>query len=195
MALADDSKVDVRFQSTRKGKWFGAKVSMNAHLSGTLVVLDMALSPLFIPALTRKNISVIFMPSKGFMIDFEGDLCVLGKTVQADNGLYYIPDSESAASVKMSRAEKRNAFAMMAIARSHAEGIATPFPELESKDVYKVDDHVTPTEADSVQSVFCNSNVAVSEDKSISEQEKSVAIPDWDQARLWHQRLGHAVPS
>lgn len=91
----------------------------------------MAPSLLSVPALTKKNISVILVPGKALLGDLEDDFSVLGTAVQADDGLLYIPDSEPAASVKMSREEKKKAHAMMAIAYSHAEGVAAFFPESE----------------------------------------------------------------
>lgn len=106
--LADDSSANAQVKGTRMVKWFGDGGSMNVHLSETLVVPDMALSLLSVPALTTTKISVLFMPGKAFLVDLENSFSILGTAVQDDDGVYYIPDSELAACARMSRTEKRS---------------------------------------------------------------------------------------
>lgn len=60
---------------------------MNIHLSVTIVVPDMAPSLLSISALTKKDISVIFVPGKALLVDLEDNISVLGTAVRADDGL------------------------------------------------------------------------------------------------------------
>lgn len=74
--------------ATRSVQWFETDASTKNHLSETLVVRDMASSLLFVPALTKKNISVISMRDKVLIVDLDDSFSVLGTALRDDNGLY-----------------------------------------------------------------------------------------------------------
>lgn len=101
------------------------------------------------------------------------------KAVQADDGIYHISDSKSAASARISKAERKIVSAMTAIARNHVDDVASPVPESvpesESEAINRVDDHLTPLGADSGESTSSNSDVAFNNSRPVSEQEMSAS--------------------
>lgn len=152
VTLADDSSSDATIKDTRAVKWFRAEKYRKVHLSETIVVLNTALGRLSVPATTKKNILAIYMQGRVVLVDLASIFSVLRTAVQYNVRLYYIRDSESASFPRMSKAEKKNTAAMMAIVRNKTEtSVVMSASESESTDFNQVDDPLSSTANDSLQ--------------------------------------------
>lgn len=95
-----DQKVNLEYHSTVKAKskgvrtfkWKGESGLDSVHLSNTLVIPDLFMSLLSIPALVHNNVGVMFLPGKAVLIDLEIDFDVLGQGHQDKYGLFIIAD-------------------------------------------------------------------------------------------------------
>lgn len=74
------------------GRWYGrvTKGQIKASLTEMHVSQDVAMSLLYIRALRKEAISVLFLPVKAFLIDIKDKNYVLGYVKQETDGLYYI---------------------------------------------------------------------------------------------------------
>lgn len=80
----------------RKVLWQGANGPVPVLLTDTLVAPDAAMSLLSVPALTKKDIAVLFLPDKAILFDIQDNNTVLGYAKRADDDLYYINDNQDA---------------------------------------------------------------------------------------------------
>lgn len=95
ISLGDNSIVKSTSQGVRRVRWQGRNGSVNVSLSRTLVVRDVAMSLLSVPAFFRNGHAVLFQPGKALFINFNDDNAVVGQAVQEADRLIYISDNET----------------------------------------------------------------------------------------------------
>lgn len=104
---------------------------MSVTLSHTLIALDVATSLLFVPALTKKGRSVLFVLGKVLIIDLTDGCSVIEDDGQASGGLLYNSENHKSVPVNSSDQEK-NVRAMMAFAQDTVSADTSDASGLES---------------------------------------------------------------
>ena len=90
ISLGDDSNVYASSKGTKAVTWSGPEGLTQVHLSETLAARDLAMRLLSVPALTRKEMAVLFLPKKALILDLRSNLRVIGIAQKDADGLYYI---------------------------------------------------------------------------------------------------------
>lgn len=172
--LADDSCVSAKEKGVRTVKWQTSDGVYDVHLSKTLVVPDLTMSQLSVPALVRKNIRVIILPGKTMLIDLEDDFMVLGQAYQDRDGLFYIHGDES--NPRPNRMNDNRVTAMVAIMNEHFR-----------RDETKTNGQTHHSESE---------NEAAYDDEEKTDRAKNTQLTKGQEklADMWHLRLGHALP-
>lgn len=173
--LADDSTVKASATGVRSVHWMSALGRSKVNLSDTLVAKDVALSLLSVPALARKNIATLFMPDKAFFIDLENKNSILGQAARGSDGLFYIEDCQESVPVTPTEVELNTIAAMRAVMEN--------------------DDSVESAEVLSDEPDLLNPRIGGASSNS-GTQDILRGRPDQytDEERLWHLRMGHALP-
>lgn len=97
--LADDSTVTATRMGVRTVVWRNKSGLTSVRLSRMLVARSVKTSLLSVPASVKKDISVLFVPGKARFIDILNRNTVIGFATQRPDGVFYIADSQDAASV------------------------------------------------------------------------------------------------
>ena len=170
VVLCDVSKVMATEKGDRRVQWAGEGGPHTIKLSETLIADDIAISLLSVPALVNKGIGVIFLPGKALFVDLKDNMEVLATAPQAEDGLFYISDQQDSVPT-VSTTPTADFKAMMAIAKEHA-----PSP------------HDTGTEE-------VSELAETTEPSDLRDHEETIQpCKKGDHAKLWHLRLGHAMP-
>lgn len=90
--LANESYVTATKMGFRKINWQGLTRPMEVTLAKTLVTLDIKRNLLTIPALVKKDSTVLFVPGKALFIDLQNENNILGYAKQETDGLFYIAE-------------------------------------------------------------------------------------------------------
>lgn len=178
ITLADESTVRSSHCGVRKVTFMTDNGPQKVSLSKTLVVPDAGMSLLSVPALTKKDIGVFFMPGFAVLYDLLNDFNVLGYAEQDQDGLFFISDDGKTPSPKRhSKADERQ-FAIMAtvIGQARARYEATNGHKDSSAD----DDS---DKTDGARSFASAVEIVADSSKRTDESVKT-----------WHLRLGHALP-
>ena len=175
--LADDSTVTAKEKGVRTVQWQTQDGLDDVHLSETLIVPNLAMSLLSVPALVRKNIGVAFLPGKAILIDLEDDYKILGQATQDKDGLFFIGDDQEKDNAKLLKADNR-VTAMVSVAKKSYCGGA---PQSDGQE--------------SLESNSESDKDKVEEPKTDKDKKKTdQPNQQKDLAKLWHLRLGHALP-
>lgn len=95
---ADTSQMGVMHVGVHKVRVQGEYGVRSVILSDTLIVPDAGRSPMSVPDLVNKNISVLLMPGYAVLFDLLDADCLLGLSKQHDDGLFFVCDDGSTSS-------------------------------------------------------------------------------------------------
>lgn len=191
ITLADESTVSSSHCGVRKVKFMADDGPHKISLSKTLVVPNAGMSLLSVPALTKKDIGVFFMPGFAVMYDLSDECSVLGYAEQDEDGLYFVRDDGKTTPPKASGKSHKKVMAMMAaVIRKACDRQLVSSDQSDSES--DVDDDEDPEVAsaaldsmDKEQSSGNNSG-KLKTDTVNKKTEGSI--------KTWHLRLGHALP-
>lgn len=164
ISLADNSTVQAKYKGKRSVTWIGQDGTVKVGLTNTLVSPKLSCSLLSVPALVRKGIAVLFVPGKAILVDVENDYQVLGTASQQRDGMFYISDDGST-DAQVDNGEHDTA--LMAIVRDHCNGVR-------KQECSQINGTKSP------------------QAKGMKKSRNSSCAAD--PAKIWHLRLGHALP-
>lgn len=131
--LADDSLVKASCKGICDVRWMAKCGGTKIVRSETLVVPNLAMSLLSIPALAQRNIATLFLPGIALMFDLKNKMTILGQACLHGDGLYYIGDHQDSIPDEYSELESFQISSVTVVAQSYA-GPATSMVDLSDKD-------------------------------------------------------------
>lgn len=204
IALGDDSIISAKMKGVRKVRWQGADGPVTVSLTDTLIAPDATLSLLSVPALTKKDIAVLFLPGKAILFDIKDNNSVLGYAKQGSNDLYYIDDNRDEFPVDVT-GETSHVRAFMAVTTTVQSTGRYSTESNDSTIVFQDEDYESEIESDTEtdsesQSIEFASSETDSDNEELSSEEESSGSENDDatenslsaSSNLWHLRLGHA---
>lgn len=188
LMLGDDSKVKASTRGVRRVQWQTENGPCTVSLSNTLVLKDLTMSLLSIPALVQKQIATLVLPRKALFIDLKYEYSILGKATQVEYGMFYISDNQDNKEAVPNIGDKELS-AMMAVVKQYK----ITSKNVEDSDVEGGEGNApTDRESSTIEDVETDDeNIKSGEDKDIEEGRKKIC--ETDATTIWHLRLGHVL--
>ena len=202
ISLGDDSCVQASCKGTNAVTWSGLEGTTEVHLSETLAARDLAMKLLSVPALTKKGMAVLFLPSKTLIVDLRENYKVIGVSHREDDGLYYIGmDGSDHAGTSLSTTDR----AMKALARQFTESdetsdidsslsiddaCSTQYEDGDTSDEHNDDEYINSDTEDCYSSQTNESDDELPSDDSEVNLCVMAKATESDGA-IWHKRLEH----
>lgn len=207
ITLADESTVRATHKGIRKVDFPTGDGAQKLSLSDTLVVPDAVMSLVSVPSLVKKDIGVLFTPSRAVLFDLRDDMRTLGYATQDKDGLFYIAD-DCKTTQPIAHADEEKTSTMMVVIRdkspdgsrtrvmeSRVNGIASGY-----KDQSDGSDSITEVPRGAAKATDTLNDSSERTRASASQEtgeEKKISTNGWkgdEIVKTWHLRLGHALP-